>query len=198
MPKLINVNGYILQATEESTTALLSAVKTPSVTLNPGTDISEDHFSSLGLAYDIPDNKVKCAKPATHTQRLWTREYAESQGLEQLFDFNYVHKNHQRRIGKFVPAPFFDLTVASEEAEKERKSEMVYFPSCRTCVKHPFKDETIRVFDSIRNGTDPSSVIQNDFLTRKILEFLTNPLEGYAEKTEGGIYMPLHKHNPFS
>ena len=60
MPKLINVNGYILQATEESTTALLSAVKTPSVTLNPGTDISEDHFSSLGLAYDISDNKVKC------------------------------------------------------------------------------------------------------------------------------------------
>ena len=146
----------------------------------------------------IPDNKVKCAKPATHTQRLWTREYAESQGLEQLFDFNYVHKNHQRRIGKFVPAPFFDLTVASEEAEKERKSEMVYFPSCRTCVKHPFKDETIRVFDSIRNGTDPSSVIQNDFLTRKILDFFTNPMEGYAEKTEGGIYMPLHKHNPFS
>ena len=60
MPKLINENGYILQATEESTAALLSAVKTPSVTLNPGTDISEDHFSSLGLAYDISDNKVKC------------------------------------------------------------------------------------------------------------------------------------------
>ena len=60
MPRLINENGYILQATEESTTALLSAVKTPSVTLNPGTEISEEHFTSLGLAYDISDNRVKC------------------------------------------------------------------------------------------------------------------------------------------
>jgi hypothetical protein len=66
MPRLINENGYILQTEEtsssgsSSTAALLSAVKTPSVTLNPGTDISEDHFSSLGLAYDISDNTVKC------------------------------------------------------------------------------------------------------------------------------------------
>ena len=66
MPRLINENGYILQTEEtsssgsSSTAALLSAVKTPSVTLNPGTDISEAHFTSLGLAYDISDHTVKC------------------------------------------------------------------------------------------------------------------------------------------
>ena len=146
----------------------------------------------------IPDKRVKCAKPATHTQRLWTREYANSQGLERLFDYNYVDKKHKRIIGKFVPAPFFDLTVASEEAEEVRSSEIIYLPSCRTCVKHPFKDETIRVFDSIRNGNDPYSTIDDVLIANKVLEFLTNPLEGYVKIDSEGKYVALHKHNPFS
>jgi thymidine kinase len=146
----------------------------------------------------IPEGKIKCAKTATHTQRIWTREYAKTQGLEDLPDFNYVDKDHRRIIGVYVPAPFFDLTVASEEAEKKRKSDMDYLPVCKRCSNHPYKNETKRVLDFIRKGENPFSAIESELLTWKILEFLTNPVEGYARKTEGGIYMPLHKHNPFS
>ena len=68
MPLFKNKNGQILQTGDttfssnftSAATSLNTAVKLPSVTKSPGTAISEEHFTSLGLAYDISDNKVKC------------------------------------------------------------------------------------------------------------------------------------------
>ena len=147
----------------------------------------------------IPEGEVKCSKPATHSQRLWTRQYAESQGLEHLPDFNFVGKKHNRIVGLYVPAPFFDLTVASETKEEEaRQSEIEYLPVCKDCAKHPYKNETGLVLDAIRKGVDPSSAVDDELITKKIINFLTHPFEGYVERTPEGIYVPLHKNNPFS
>jgi hypothetical protein len=67
MPTFKNENGFLLQ-TEDTTfsanstsaaTYLNTAVKLPILTKSPGTAITEEHFTSLGLAYDISDNTVK-------------------------------------------------------------------------------------------------------------------------------------------
>lgn len=131
-----------------------------------------------------------CGEPASHTQRLWSIDFVQEQGLEELLDqierFNFMDKDGQVIVNQYVAAPFFDKTLRIEE---EKDGRVIYLPVDGFCARLPFKEETFAVYDQIVRGKNPYEVLPNRTLTDKILEFLSDQFEGWVENDKG-LFVP--------
>ncbi|MBT3298090.1 hypothetical protein HN385_04140 [archaeon] len=133
---------------------------------------------------------TQCSKPAMHTQRLWSLEFAKDLGLESMLGdlelFPYVDKNGDINSKNYLAAPYFDQTV---RIEAEKTKQIVYLPVCEDCARLPYKKEVFDVFEAIKENQDPAKVLNNDLLTKFILEYLSNDIDGFV-KQERGLYVP--------
>jgi len=136
----------------------------------------------------IQDNGQDCVNTANHTQRLWSREFAQEQGLEQYLvsSFNFVDKDGTHFFDKYVPSPFFDKTVQIEGAKNGR---IKYLPVCNDCARVPFKQETFQLYDALVRGDKTVGFLGQPELTTAVLNFLVE--EQWAKRNESGLIVPV-------
>ena len=137
-------------------------------TLLPYIDIKEEKKPACMA---IRSAGKKCDSTAKHTQRVWSKEFAQELGLDFLLelqaDYNYVDKNKEQVLRQYIAAPFFDMTL---RIEAERDKKIAYLPVCTDCAKLPYKEETFIVYNQIIRREKP--VLQENQFTKLILEFL--------------------------
>ncbi|MBI4151768.1 hypothetical protein HY496_02255 [Candidatus Woesearchaeota archaeon] len=140
----------------------------------------------------------KCTNDAGHTQRLWSLQFAQEQGLNAYFEeshlFNFVDKDLRHVFGEYVPAPFFDTTVRIEETKDGR---IKYLPVCNTCARVPFKEETFQIYDQLLQGDATYGFLGEPELASAILLFLEfEEPTPWAERDDKGVLkpVPLYRH----
>ncbi len=142
----------------------------------------------------VHDGK-QCGNPASHTQRLWSGEFSEEQGLNYLVKdsgwFDFADKDGFIIQGKYVGAPFFDRTVRIEEAQDGRN---VYIPVCGNCSRLPYKSEVFQVYDALVKGEKTHELLSQD-LHEAIIGFLADPEEGWATIKEGRLIPTVYFRN---
>ncbi len=116
---------------------------------------------------------IYCGNLANHTQRVWSREFAQEQGLEKYLAaepaLTFVDKDETHFFDKYVPAPFFDKTLRIEETKDGR---VKYLPVCNNCARVPFKEETFEVYRALVRGEKTFGFLGQPELTAAILSFL--------------------------
>ncbi len=136
----------------------------------------------------IRDNGEDCVNTANHTQRVWSCEFAQEQGLEQYLasPFNFVDKDGTHFFDQYVPAPFFDKTVQIEGA---KSGHIKYLPVCNDCAQVPFKQETFQLYDALVRGDHTFGFPGQSELTTAVLNFLVE--EKWAKREENGLIVPV-------
>jgi len=146
-------------------------------------DFRHRKFGYVNLAYDRMDIRQEkkpvckavhgkqCGKPAIHTQRLWSLDFAKELGLGDYLDemeiFDYATKEGEIVCGQYVPAPFFDKTVNVEDTGN---GELIYLPVCDSCARVPFKEEVFENYRSFAEGLKP--IVEMEGLENEVVKFL--------------------------
>lgn len=138
----------------------------------------------------LGDSEVHCENTANHTQRVWSQEFSQEQGLEKYLAaepaFNFVDKDGTHLFDQYVPAPFFDKTIRIEETKDGR---IKYLPVCNSCARVPFKEETFEVYNSLVRGDAAFGLLGQPELTTAILNFLEE--EKWVTRTENNLLAPV-------
>jgi len=136
----------------------------------------------------LNNSDESCTNTANHTQRVWSREFAQEQCLDQYLTspFNFVDKDGTHFFAKYVPAPFFDKTVQIEGA---KSGQIKYLPVCNDCARVPFKQETFQIYEARVRGDNTFGFIGQPELTTAVLNFLVE--EKWVTREESGLIVPV-------
>jgi len=148
-------------------------------------------LSKKPVCMALRDNgETACINTANHTQRVWSGEFAEEQGLSQYLAsepaFDFVDKDGTHFFDQYLPAPFFDQTMRIEESKDGR---IKYLPVCNDCARVPYKNETFEIYNALVKGDHSFGFLGQTKLTTAILEFLVE--EKWVEQNADGRLVPV-------